>query len=236
MSPRRGPDLPYSVVAGVTSLGPRWLVASAKMAAATFAPEEPRIFQTFDEVLTERPSFSAIVVNAPIGYLSSPGSQARRCDVEARALLGRRAITVHNAPTRATLSGELPWNESHLDAVTLTLLSHYIEIANAISSFRQRTVYSSNPELSFYLLNDLTPLGWSKKTSEGLSERRTLLVKKIPGVNRIIDSDLAGAPEDHLLDASALLWTARRVSNRAATRIPSEAEWDSEGLRMEMVF
>jgi predicted RNase H-like nuclease len=40
----------------------------------------------------------------------------------------------------------------------------------------------------------------------------------------------------HLNDAAALMWTARRVFGRAARRLPKEAEWDSEGLRMEIVI
>jgi predicted RNase H-like nuclease len=38
-----------------------------------------------------------------------------------------------------------------------------------------------------------------------------------------------------LLDAAALLWTARRISARAGTRLPADPEWDVEGLRMEFV-
>ena len=236
MSPRRGPDLPYSVVAGVTPLGQRWLVSSAKMAAATFAPEDPRIFATFSDVLEERPSFAAIVVNAPIGYAATPDEGKRTCDVEARALLGQRALTLHDAPTRATLQGELAWTDSHLDAVTLTLLPRYCEVAAEMSSFRQRVVYSGNPELSFYQLNNNQPLRWSKRTDEGRLERRTVLEDKIPGITRIIDAEMAGVSRSHLFDAGALLWTARRTFGRAARRIPSEGVWDSEGLRTEFVY
>ena len=45
-----------------------------------------------------------------------------------------------------------------------------------------------------------------------------------------------GVPQKHLYDAFALLWTARRVFGHAAKRIPMEPEWDSEGLRMEIVY
>ncbi len=220
----------------MTPWGRRWVVASAKMATVTFAPEEPRVFSSFREVLDERPSFVAIVVNAPIGFLEKPGMGARTCDREARALLGRRALTVHDAPTRATLTGEVSWVDSHLDAVTTTLLPRYIEVAAEMSAFRQRVVYSGNPELSFYQLNDNAPLRWSKKTEEGREERRLILESNIHGINRILDSDAEGIPRSHLFDVAALLWTARRVFGRAAKRIPSEGEWDSEGLRTEFVL
>jgi predicted RNase H-like nuclease len=39
---------------------------------------------------------------------------------------------------------------------------------------------------------------------------------------------------DGLLDAAACLWTGRRVAARA-TRMPVDPEWDSQGLRMEIV-
>ncbi len=52
MSPRRGPDLPYSVVAAVTPSASRWLVASAKVQGSTFAPEPPKVYDTFNEIFT----------------------------------------------------------------------------------------------------------------------------------------------------------------------------------------
>ena len=69
MALRKGPELPYSLVAGVTPCAPGWLVMSAKLNGATFAPELPRVFASFAEVLDERPSFSVIALNAPIGYV-----------------------------------------------------------------------------------------------------------------------------------------------------------------------
>jgi len=32
-----------------------------------------------------------------------------------------------------------------------------------------------------------------------------------------------------------LLWTARRAAGRAMQRFPADPEWDSTGLRMELV-
>jgi hypothetical protein len=68
----RGPDLPYSVVAGVTPVSSQWLVASAKIAGSNFAPESPKLYDTFLDVLSERPSFVTIVANVPIGYCDKP--------------------------------------------------------------------------------------------------------------------------------------------------------------------
>jgi predicted RNase H-like nuclease len=236
MSPQRGPELPYTVVAAVTPYGGGWLVASAKMHAATFAPEQPRGYSTFLEVLEERPAFSVIVVNAPIGYMDSPSDGPRVCDTEARRLLGRRGTAVQNAPTRLDLNSPELCPQSRLGAVSRVLLPRYREVALEMASYRQRVVYEGHPELSFYQLNENRPLLWSKRREEGRQERRSLLEKKVSGANKIIDADIKGAPEKHLLDLAALLWSSRRILGRAAVRIPREGEWDSEGLREELVY
>jgi predicted RNase H-like nuclease len=236
VTPQRGPDLPYSVVAGVTPCGRRWLVASAKIAGSNFACEPPRLYDSFLEVLGERPAFSVVVVNSPIGYLDSPESGVRNCDAEARTMLGRRGGTVRKAPTRAVLSGALSWNEAGLDAVSATMLPRYIEVAAEMSPYRQRTIYEGQPELSFYQLNKDNSLQFSKTSEAGHEERRAILLAKMNTIEKVIDANIKTVRERHFFDASALLWSARRVFARAAKRIPLDPMWDSEGLRMEIVY
>ncbi len=192
--------------------------------------------ETFLDVLSERPAFSLIVVNAPIGYPESNESESRSCDREARALVGRRGGAVHNAPTRDVISGKVSWSDGGLDVVSASLLPKYREVASEMSGYRQRTVYEGHPELSFYQINKDTPLKRSKKIIPGLDERRAVLLKQIPGIDRVLDAEIVGVPIKHLYDAAAMLWTARRVFGHAARRIPRDAEWDSEGLRMEIVY
>jgi len=231
---RSGPELPYKVVASVTPCPGGWLVSSAKLHAATFAPEDSRVIPKFSQVFEERPSFDVIALNAPIGYPDDP-AEPRTCDVFARELLGRRRMTVHNAPLRSTLETGIPRADERLDAISLNLLARYCEVAAEMLPFRQRTVYEAHPELSFYVINSDTPLKRSKKSEEGIRERRALLEKRIPGVKRILDIPVPGVPESHLYDSAAMLWTARRIFAKAGTRIPTDPEWDSEGMRKEIV-
>jgi predicted RNase H-like nuclease len=235
MASRRGPDLPYSIVAGVTPCAPGWLVASAKLHGATFAPEAPRVLGSFAEVLDERPSFSVIALNAPVGYVDDVHKGGRTCDRMARALLGRRGSTVHNAPTRASLQEEADVADDGLDAITNVLLRRYREVAAEMAPYRQRTVFEVHPELSFFQINGDVPLRWSKKTEAGMEERIALLKMRVPGSERLLEAELDDVPMSHLLDVSAILWTARRIFARAGTRLPSDPEWDEEGLRMEFV-
>jgi predicted RNase H-like nuclease len=236
VSPQRGPVLPYKLIGGVTPVRKKWLVASAKMAGSTFAPEEARLLDTFREVVDMRPSFSAILVNAPIGYRDRQIDPQRQCDIEARKLLGRRGVVIRRVPSREVLTRDIALESDHLDAVTRTMLPVVIQVSQEMSAYRQRAVYEGEPELSFYWLNGETPLRWSKMREEGRQERRALLEARVPGIERIIDSPLRGVKPHHLLDAAALLTSARRAQVHAARRIPLHPEWDSEGLRMEYVY
>lgn len=235
MTIHRGPVLPYSLIVGVTPSPPGWLAQGAKIHGATFAPEPPKVYPTFLELLSERPSYEIIVINAPVGYRDAPEDGPRTCDIEARAILGPRGVAVHNAPSRAVLTGLVSWSDGGLDAVTATLLPRYREVAAEMSPFRQRVIYEGNPELSFYQLNRDESMQRSKRIEEGREERIDVLESHIPGITDVLAIEVDRVPERHRLDAVALLWTARRVWGHAARRIPREPEWDSEGLRMEFV-
>jgi predicted RNase H-like nuclease len=211
------------------------LVAVAKLHGVTFAPEEPRVIETFVDVLDQRPAFSTIAVNAPIGYLQSFESGGRACDREARKMLGRRGAAVQSAPVWSQVEEGSNGSAEGLNAITRQLLPRYRELAVEMAPYRQRTVYEVHSELSFYQLNDDVPLQYSKHTEFGREERRALLQKKIPGVERIFDTELPRVPYAHMLDVAAFMWTARRIFARAGVRIPQDPQWDENGLRMEIV-
>ncbi len=232
---RRGPDLPYKLVAGVTPCGPSWLVAPAKLQGTIFAPEDPQLISPFGEVLDQRPTFTVIALNAPVGYLDESAAGGRTCDREARALLGpKRGSSIQSAPVRSP-TNELEFLPDHLDAISMTLLPRYREVAAEMAPFRQRTVYEVHSDVSFFEMNEGKPLQWSKQSEKGLNERREILEGKFPGADRILSAELPGASLAHLLDVAVFVWTARRIFARAAIRIPQDPEWDEQGLRMEIV-
>jgi predicted RNase H-like nuclease len=206
------------------------------MQGSTFAPEPPKLYNLFSEVLDERPSFAAIVVNAPIGYRDTVESSPRLCDVQARALLRHRGKFVHNAPAWDVMVRGESSPDDHLDAVTAMLMPAYLEVSKEMSPYRQRVVYEGNPELSFFQLNGEVPLRRSKKIEDGRDERTAILMKKVPGIEKVIYAEMPGVPLRNLLDAAALVATARRVFTRAAKRLPADGVWDSQGLRMEFVY
>jgi len=200
-----------------------------------FAPEEPVLLSPFSEVVDQRPSCSVIALNAPVGYLDHAAAGGRTCDREARAMLGpRRGSSIQSAPVRSP-TNEIEFLPDHLDAISKTLLPRYREVAAEMAPFRQRTVYEVHSDMTFYELNDSQPLQYPKQSERGLEERKALLEVKFPGVARILAAEVPGASMSHLLDVAAFVWTARRIFNKAAIRIPQDPEWDEQGLRMEIV-
>jgi predicted RNase H-like nuclease len=213
-----------------------WLVAVAKLHGTTFAPEEPRVIETFVDVLDQRPAFATIAINAPIGLLDAYEPGGRTCDKEARALVGsRRGAAIQSAPIRSQVDEASNGAADGLSAVTRKLLPRYREVTMEMAPYRQRNVFEVTSELSFYQLNDDQPLRWSKRSKQGQEERRALLTKKIAGVDRIVDAELPRVPYSHMLDVAAFMWTARRCFARAGIRAPQDPEWDESGLRMEYV-
>jgi predicted RNase H-like nuclease len=231
----RGPSLPYSLVAGVTPCRGGWLVAASKLQGTIFAPEDPARIEAFMDVVDMRPSYSVIALNAPVGGLDQAIGGGRTCDREARLLLGRRGSAVKSAPARVDTQSGTDLLPDNLDAISRTLLPRYQEVANEMAPFRQRIIYEVNAELSFYQLNGDVPMQWSKHSEKGTEERRALIEAKVPGALRIIDAEVPGASPSHLLDAAAILWTARRIFAKAGVRVPIDPEWDEQGLRMEIV-
>ncbi len=235
---RHGPNLPYRPLAGVVPCPGGWLVASGKLQGITLSPETPMVLPTLIDVLDYRPSYEILALHAPIGLLSSYQPGGRNCEREARRLLGwRRGAAIQSAPSRAALACESltdPGVEGVSGAMRV-LMPKIREVATEVQSYLQRRVFEVHPELSFYQLNEDVPLTFSKHSVTGRNERRKILEHRFPSVDRLLDNRPKGTSEAHLLDAAACLWTARRIASRAVARLPENAEWDSEGLRMEMI-
>ncbi len=231
----RGPNLPYRIVAGVVPSASAWLVASAKIAGATFAPDEPQLFSSFMEIIDQRPMFDSVVINVPIGYLDSDDLHLRTCDRIAKELLGARGNVITHTPSRAAIMDPNHTHEN-LDAVTIMMLPRYREVATEMAPYRQRQIYQGHPELSFLEMNGGVPMKYGRFTGAGHNERRDLLIHKMQGVERVLDVEIDRVRWHHLQEAAALMWSARRAFTRTARRIPLDPEWDSEGLRMEYVY
>jgi predicted RNase H-like nuclease len=229
------------MVAGATPCAGGWAVVTAKLHGVTILPEEALVMPTLVDVVDYRPSFSVIALDAPIGLPDEPTPDGfRACDRDARKVLGwPRRVAIDPVPSRAALHAPSfeearridPW----LTPREFRRFRWIIEVEEEIQPYRQRTVYSCNPDLSYYLINGDTPMRFSKTWPVGFDERMILLAMRFPGIERLVKDKIRGASRTNLLDAAGMLWSARRIAAKAITRLPQDPEWDSEGLRMELV-
>jgi predicted RNase H-like nuclease len=233
---RRGPDLPYKLLASVLPLAHGWLVATARLQGITAFPVTPEVYDTFVDVLDARPAFDVIALHLPLGLPSERTPGGRTCDREARKLVGfTRGGALFSPPTREQLSDFKAGRPVEASPIVQFLLPRIVEVYEEIAPYRQRTVFEVHSETSYYQLNDDQPLRFGKHLEAGREERRELLERRMQGIDAVIDAELPRVGRHHLLDAAVGLWTARRIISRAATRLPEDPEWDEDGLRMEIL-
>ena len=231
----------FKTIGGVTPCPGGWLVVPARLAGVTVVAEEAFVLKSLQDVLDYRPKFDFGAINIPFGYPEYPGQQYRRCDVEARDMIGwPRLVGVRPVPSRAALFAKSrkealaiePW----LTKNDFRRFRWMKEAATEIQPFHSRSFYSGNAALSFQHMNGDVPLKTSPYHSDGQQERLELIRAKLPGVDDVVTRvPPEGAGQVHMFEAASMLWTARRASGRAISRLPMDPEWDEAGIRVELV-
>ncbi len=205
----------------------------------TGAFDEPCILNQIDAM----PQTDIVVIDMPIGL---PETGSRACDLEARALLGRRRSSVFTGARRPLLSFRdyavaNTWAKSDGSGMSKQLwhiLDKIRQVDAWITPADQKWCREGHPELAF-LAAAGTPLAYSKKTPEGEVERCAALARFIPPpqLKSWLDG-LSGnmAARDDLIDAAILCRSAARVALGMARHLPANPGRDATGLVMEMVF
>jgi predicted RNase H-like nuclease len=232
--------LHYKNLAGVTTCPGGWLVLPARLAGITVSCEDAFVVKRLFDVLDYRPRFDSAAINIPIGLNETPNGRFRPCELEARQYVGwPRSVAINGVPSRAALRVDPneamemePWMTRH-DRRRLRWLR---EAENEIQPYHARSWFSAHPDISFTAMNGDEPLGTSPYHEDGRLERLELIRMQLPGVDGVITRvPPTGAAVVHMLAAAAMLWTARRGSGRAISRMPLDPFWDEEGMRMELV-
>src|SRR3989440_4245779 len=197
---------------GVDGCRAGWVAASDRGA---------RVYPTFAEIVAQR--FDLMLIDVPIGLLQAG---PRHCDLQARNMLGARRSSVFPAPWRRLLRARRYGRQC---SIQLWNILHKIrEVDEAMTPRLQRRVREAHPEVSFALLNG-APLLFAKKSADGEAERRGLLSSIFGEIRGV-----PGAARDDVLDAYALLWSARRA-RRGKARVLGGNERDARGLKCEIV-
>lgn len=233
--------LPYKMLAGVVPCPGGWLIVPARLAGVTVVAEEPEVVRTLLDVLEYKPKFEAAAIWAPIGFFDEPQGAYRPCDEEARALVGwPRSVAIRPIPSRAALNAatreEALEMEPWLTRDDFRRFKWFREAERELQPFHQRSYFAAHPDLTFAQLNGDRPVTSSPYQPDGILERMALIRDKMPGVEEIVSrTPPKGSAQVHLLQATGLLWTARRAAGRAMQRLPLDPDWDTAGMRMELV-
>ena len=233
--------LPYKTIAGVVPCPGGWLIVTARLAGVTVSADDMVVVRQLFDVLDYKPKFDSAAIYAPVGFYEYPVGPYRPCDQEARDLVGwPRVVGIKPMPSRAALHAKTrdearqiePW----LTNDDFRRFKWWRQAEREFQPFHQRTFFSAHPDLSFTSLNADQPLKTSPHHPDGLLERVRLIRDKLPGLEDVImRPPPPGAGQLHLMQACALVWTARRASGRAMTRLPADPNWDDVGMRMELV-
>jgi predicted RNase H-like nuclease len=232
---------PYKTLAGVVPCPGGWLIVPARLAGVTVSVEDAVTVPSLLDVLEFKPKFDAAAIQAPIGFFDEPNGPHRPCDVEAKQMVGwPRSLAITPIPSRAALHAETreqaietePW----LQKQDVRRFKWLREAEREFQPFHQRTFFSAHPDLSYANLNGDQPVRSSPYQQDGVIERMNLLRQRLPGVEDVVTrTPPAGAAQVHVLQAAGLLWTARRAAGRGMNRLPMDPNWDSGGMRMELV-
>lgn len=226
-STRRAHDAPVAQaptqrIAGIDGCRPGWVVAHAHGWDVVTSLVD--VFESFD----------VVGVDMPVGL---PASWGRAADGEARRFLRGRASTVFPTPPRpllhhrdyaaANAASKRDFGRG-LTRQTFFLFPKIVEVDElADPAFPDRLV-EIHPECAFTRMGDgpLPP----KRRPEGRAARRDLLERHLGSV----PPRRRGVEEHDVLDAHAVLWSARRFAAGTAVTFGA-GEHDARNLPMRIV-
>jgi predicted RNase H-like nuclease len=231
--------------AGVDACKGGWILAKSDSWPCRVVPCLA-VCPDFRTVLALTRDCQRVAVDIPIGLPS--GRHLRSCDLEAKKLLsGHNTSALFYAPPRETLRAETPQEFQRLHRKARGVgaglpvwgfLPKVIEANEAMTPGLQQRVVEFHPELTWFRIagENLE----SKHTPEGIAERKKLLHKLVPSLERLLRwKDFLGraAALDDLLDALVGIGVAKESLRRSPYHLPQgKTESDIAGLRMEIWY
>lgn len=228
------------MIAGVDGCRSGW-VAVVEDGTGT---QRIEVFGRFAQLLES--DIRLIVIDVPIGIMTS---EPRVVDRAARGFLRNRACCVFSAPYRAMLSAR-----SHAEACSIResidgkrcsrqafeITAKIAEVDALMTRELQARVREGHPEVTFATMQGSVPMPERKKSTAGRTARLAALEAHFPDIHQRAGARRpAGVGADDVLDAYAMLWTARRLAAGSSVRLPgpmiSSDQRDNKGLSAEMI-
>ena len=198
------------------------------------------LVRNLNEFMERFPEATHIAIDMIIGLPDKAYKGGRTAEKEARKLLSPRGSVVFSSPCRDAV-----YADNYQEALTINRRSSSDHVGLSKQSFnisskikevdlfiRTHTgvhsrIYETHPELSFWEMNQKTPL-YSKHSKEGREQRVALLKesKLLPNMKLTKDD----------LDALACLWSAIRIQKKQANSIPYKVPRDRLSLPMKITW
>lgn len=214
--------------------------------AVSLGPNGDLSAEIFDSaaLLFEAKGYSVTAIDIPIGL---PSRSPRRCDIEARTILGDRKSSVFPAPLRGTLLAKTYEHackiseqaiHKKLSQQTFALLPKIRDVDEYLRRHPDAIprVKEVHPEVSFTFWNNRRPMKYSKKSGFGFLERITLVNSRFPGNAERFRGDFSASKvsDDDILDALAALWSAIRIQSSDALCVDPQGAKDEQQLPMNI--
>lgn len=174
---------------GVDACSSGWfagILDSGTLSTELYSSEE----RDLDDLLSTHSDAERILIDIPIGL---PKTSRRKCDEQAKNLLGCRGISVFYPPCQAVLEANhndyQQANNLHRNQLDHGLSQqawHLLPKIRELDSLLKETddlrsnIFESHPELCFYAMNNRTPIAYSKQSERG-RERRLNVLREVLG-------------------------------------------------------
>lgn len=220
-----------------------WVLARGSILTRTVTFE---LTQDLSELFRSAATGSTLVViDVPIGILSGKTAAAgRKCDAEARRVVGPRRSSVFTPPSRDVFGSPTQHEASRrnreacglgLGCQAFGILSRIEAVDALMTPGLQSSVREGHPEVTFAKLKGGF-LDFAKDSPKGEEERLGVLERHGYPIN--IDAERSNlrrscVGRDDLVDAAAMLLSAMRVAADDAGYLGDNTR-DSRGLLMQM--
>ena len=191
-----------------------------------------------------------ILIDIPIG-LRQGSSEKRACDEEARRLLGvRRGTSVFPVPCREVIYADMEEASKLSERITgkklskqsLSIISKIRQVDQLLLSDKnaRSRIRETHPELCFWALNGGEPMIYSKKKSQGFSERMEVLLSACRYSKGLVYYAERNYPRrelarDDILDALVAAVTTSK-ERQGLSFLPEKPTFDTKGLPMQMAY
>jgi predicted RNase H-like nuclease len=211
---------------------------------------QTEVFPNITELWEKYRKSSLILLDIPIG-LTEKGAEERRCDKDARQLLGPpRASSVFRTPCRRAIHAvthdeakaiNKQLTGKSLPVQTLGITPKILELDSLFlcDASARACIKEIHPEICFWALAG-RPMQHNKKKAGGFAERIKVLQSYHSVTEEIVQHSLQNyrrreVAKDDILDALAAAITALAGLN-ALVSVPDPPEFDNRGLPMQMLY